>query len=113
VAFTRNDVEDWLGQPHDSLDATVLDRLIAGVTDHAGDHYTQADVSEDRWDQALIMQTGRLWQRKYSPDGLAGTGSDDLAPIRIPSFDVDVQRLLSRGLKVAGLFGPTATSDEA
>ncbi len=113
MAFDRNDVEAWLNQPADSLDPEILDRLIAAVADHAGDHYDVNAVSADRWDQALIMQTARLWQRKYSPDGLAGSGSDDLVPIRIPSFDVDVQRLLSAGLIVAGIFGPTAATETA
>lgn len=110
MAFDRNDVEEWLGQPADSLPTTILDRLIAAVTDHAEQHYVQADVSVERWDQALIMQTARLWQRRYSLDGLAGSGSDDLAPIAVPAFDRDVQRLLSPGLKVVGIFGPTVNT---
>ena len=106
MAFTAGDVEKWLGVTVGSLDAGTLTRIIAAVTDHAEQHYTEADVAADRWDQALIMQSARLYQRKRSPDGLAA-GNDDTGPVRVLAFDADVQRLLSPGLIVVGLFGPT------
>lgn len=107
MAFDRNDVESWLSLPADSLDVTKLDRLIAAVNAHAADHYDLTDPDE-RVDQALIMQTARLWQRQYTADGIAFAGSDEQAPVRVLVFDQDVARLLGGRLKVTGLFGPTA-----
>lgn len=107
MAYTTADVEQWMGQGAATLVAPLLARVKVAVDAWAAQHYDLTGAGGDA-DQALIMQCARLYTRKHSPDGIAG--ADDLTPIRVQSFDVDVQRLLAPYLKVSGLFGPTAAT---
>lgn len=99
------DVREWLGDVDSVIDVDVLTRVCAAVDDWAARHYDLTSPT-DEVDQALIMQAGRLYRRRHSPDGISG--ADDLAPIRVPVFDADVARMLSGRLRTAGLFGPSA-----
>ena len=107
MAVDPDDVIAWLGgtDAMAGVDTAVLTRVCAAVDDWADRHY-DVTTPTDEVDQALIMQAGRLYQRRHSPDGISG--ADDLAPIRIHTFDGDVARLLSGRLRTAGLFGPSA-----
>ena len=105
MAVDPTDVIAWLGVDTGVIDAELLARVCASVDDWADRHYDVTDPT-DEVDQALIMQAGRLYRRRRSPDGISG--ADDLAPIRVHTFDGDVARLLSGRLKTAGLFGPSA-----
>lgn len=105
MALDPADVLAWLGVDETDVDAAVLARVCAAVDDHAARHYDLTDPTDEH-DLALIMQGGRLYRRRYSPDGISG--ADDLAPIRVHTFDGDVQRMLAGRLLTAGIFGPSA-----
>lgn len=87
-----------------TLDEDELARVCAAVDEWADRHYDVTDPPAD-FEQGLIMRASRLYRRKHSPDGISG--ADDLAPIRVPTFDAEEARLLSGRLKTAGLFGPS------
>ena len=107
MAVDPDDVIAWLGgaDAMAGVDTDVLTRVCAAVDDWAGRHYDLTDPTDEH-DQALIQEAGRRYQRKHSPDGLSGT--DDLAVIRVPTYDREVLNALSGRLKTAGLFGPSA-----
>lgn len=111
MAWDITDVEKWLSAPAGTIDADELTRVIDSVIDHADRHYDLITVAPtDEHDQALIMQSGRLYRRKHSPGGFSG--SDELGAVRVMTFDPDIARLLSGRLKTAGLFGPSANTAE-
>lgn len=108
------DVEAWLidANAEGDLDADILGRLIDAVYAHATDHYDLEDAgddTDDTRDQALIMETARLWQRKYSTGGYIG--ADELGQVRVLMFDSDVRKLLADRLITAGIFGPSANTE--
>lgn len=104
MAYTASDVEDWLGVG--TLDTDLITRVIAAVDEHADRHYDLTTVAPtDEHDQALIMQAARLYTRRHSPAGFSG--SDDLAPVQVRTFDPDIARMLAGRLRTAGLFGPS------
>lgn len=116
TAIAAGDVEAWAGLAPGALDADLLGRVIDAVNTHAARHYTIDDVDDGgpvdaERDQALLMQAHRLYQRKHSPGGYSG--ADELGPIKVQAFDVDVQRLLAGRLIVAGIFGPSETTAAA
>lgn len=43
--------------------------------------------------QACLIQSARIFKRRYSPEGVAGFG--EFGAVRVNSLDVDVQRLLA------------------
>jgi hypothetical protein len=108
MAWTGADVEAWMGVDTGTLNATLLARVVAAVTDHADRHYDLTTVAPtDEHDQALIMQAARLYNRKHSPAGWSG--SDDLTPVQVQVFDPDIARMLAGRILTPGIFGPTAT----
>lgn len=110
MAYTVADVEVWMGQTAGALNQTVLTRIKAAVDQHAAKHYDLADPAEEH-DQALIEECARRYRRKHTSGGTSGTG--DLAPIVVTSFDTDTAELLADRLITAGLFGPSANVVEA
>lgn len=112
MAYTADDVITWMvgaeAVDAGTVDADLLDRVIAAVNAHAARHYDLTDP-DDELDQALIMECARLYSRRHTQNGYAGTS--DAGPVRVLTFDADVQRLLSGRLLVAGLFGPTAATE--
>lgn len=110
MAWVKADVEKWLGLAADSLPAAELQRVCDAVQLHAARHYDLTAPTADH-DQALIMAAAKLWQRRHSPDGFSG--SDDRGPIRVHTFDADVQRLLADRLTTAGLFGASGNTIDA
>ena len=110
MAVDPANVLEWLGVDTGVIDADVLARVCEAVDDWAGRHYDLTSPTAEH-ELALIMECGRRYRRRRSPDGWSGT--DDLAPIRILAFDPDVTRMLSGRLKTAGLFGPSANVVEA
>ena len=108
MAWDSTDVEAWLGVTDASLDSVLLARVIDAVIIHANRHYT-LETDNDEHEQALIMQAGRLYQRKYSPSGWSG--ADDLAPVQVRVFDPDIARMLASDLKTSGIFGPSSSAD--
>lgn len=115
ISVTINDVETWLvdNTAVDTFDADVLQRVIDTVIAHAGRHYDLADISaglDTERDQALIMEAGRLYERKHTTNGYVG--ADELGAVRVTTFDPDVRRLLAGRLRTAGIFGPSENTED-
>ena len=107
MAVDPADVVAWLGgaDAMAGYDETVLERVCAAVDGWADRHFDIPDTPNAEIEQGLIQEAGRRWSRKYSPDGLSGSG--DLVPIRVPTWDPDAERALNSVRKTAGLFGPS------
>ena len=75
------------------------DRLT--MIDFAPDTPTPADAWPPNVEQAVLIQSTRLYKRRSSPEGVAGFG--DLGVIRVSSLDPDVEAML--GLDLAYHFG--------
>lgn len=112
MAFTADDVVEWLideaAVAAGTIDADLLARVVAAVNAHAARHYDLTDAgdgTDTERDQALIMECGRLYSRRHTQNGYAGAG--DYGPVRVLTFDADVQRLLAGRMLTAGMFGPT------
>jgi hypothetical protein len=94
---TRNDVE-WSRM----LDAATA--LVLRV--HTGRWAFDGEVGLPVPDEALVLGTIRLairWQtRKRSPDALVAMG--ELGSGRVPSFDVDIDRMLRFGRFAPAVF---------
>lgn len=114
--ITAGDVEEWLLDNYSEtpqLDGDLVDRVIDAVYAHGTRHYDLEDAGDDtdaERDQALIMESARLYQRKHSQNGYVG--SDELGAVRVLIFDHDVRRLLSGRMITAGLFGPSENTAE-
>lgn len=107
MAFTADDVADWLKQPVEAFPR--LDKVVAAVKAHARKRYDEPDTDDyddaeiyaadqDQFDQALVMQCAQLAQRFQTPNGTIG-GAQERGPIYVPRFDPNVQALLCDFLK--------------
>jgi hypothetical protein len=97
VTVTATDVAGWSGVQMHELTTVEQDRLeatLAAVTAHVEHHCLPAlELARGAdFDQAVIMQTARLWKRRGSPEGVAGFG--DLGTVYVTRLDHDVARLL-------------------
>lgn len=72
----------------------LLERVVAAVTGHIIEHYLVADPMTDDQEQAVIMQSVRMWRRRDTPEGVISF--DELGAVRVSRLDVDVEMLLSR-----------------
>lgn len=72
----------------------LLERVLAAVLEGVALECTLPDEGSPSIDQAIIMQTARLWRRRDSVDGVAAF-NNDFGPIRVNRFDSDVQALLA------------------
>lgn len=91
------DVIEWLGADDDTVDAELLDRVLAAALGTLSDGYDLALAivdDEDRHDQAVVMYAARLYRRKYSANGVEAVA--DWGPIRVSVSDPDVHTLLSK-----------------
>lgn len=70
----------------------LLNRVIAGVSEHIMEFYVVANPMTNAQEQAVLMQTSRLWRRRQSLDGVAAFNND--IAIRVSRLDPDVQELL-------------------
>jgi len=99
MAVTIDDVADWLGinqrsQPVNELLQRCLDAVVAHIGKRLGEWVPvpwPAHVEE-----AVLIQTARLYKRRNSPEGVAGFG--DLGVVRISTLDPEVETLLSLDL---------------
>jgi hypothetical protein len=92
------------GETPGSPEWVLLASVVEAVVDYVGQHYTEPVAGEDdpedepvpglaSYRLGVVMQSGRLWKRRDTPEGVAGVGTD--APIHITKIDPDVERLLS------------------
>lgn len=89
----------WLKIPADTITAKTAELTLC--LEAAIDDLTERCNLPAAWNRkvklACLMQAARYWKRKDSPEGVAGFG--DLGPIRVMSFDPDVERMVGRYLK--------------
>jgi hypothetical protein len=89
------------GDADPSPEWALLTTVVTAVVDYIGQHYAEPVEDEDNPDGVgiasyrlgVVMQSGRLWKRRDTPEGVAGIGTD--APIHITKLDHDVEKLLS------------------
>ena len=95
MAVTAATVAEWgKFDPPAAPDDVLLDRVLAAVTDHITEHYYTADPFHERQEQALLIQTARLWKRRDTPEGVIDFS--DLGVVRVSRVDPDVELLLTR-----------------
>lgn len=98
MAVTAADVAHWAKLPSvpSGTELDLLERTLAAVIVHITERYAVPDLVED-WDaaqeQALMMQTARIWRRRSTPEGLAAFG--DSGVMRVFGLDADVEKLLT------------------
>lgn len=109
MSYTTADVVQWLGVDTGVIDAALLTRIKTAVDQHAAKFYDLTSPEEEH-DQALIMQCAALYRRKHSPNGVQGSG--DTGTIVVTRFDPDIRELLGDRLITAGIFGPSANTEE-
>jgi hypothetical protein len=99
--ITGTDIAAWLSfTPSGAPETELLDRVASAVEQLAAKLYTipvDATRTELQF-QALVMQGGRIWQRRKSPDGFAG--GDERGVIRVSRFDPDVVAMLVDDLDI-------------
>lgn len=97
LTATTGDVRDWGGKTIAGVSDRELQRVltaaIRGVQLRVEDWRTWTDEDITTMNQAVIMQTARLWSRKSSPNGVAGFGGDG-AVVRFSRFDPDIDSML-------------------
>lgn len=93
MAITTADVANWAGESVPTGDSlALLERCLAAVSEHVDTYYVTDDPLTDSQEQAVLMQSARLWRRRQSPDGVAAFG--EFGPIRVSTLDPDVIGLL-------------------
>ena len=109
---TVADVERVLGVEAGSVDAGEVQVSIDEVADWADRHvkaeHIAAPTAELSGGLAKMAADNYRW--KNSPNGWSG--SDDMVPVPVRAYDPRVTRQLSGYLITAGLFGPSANTDE-
>lgn len=99
-----------LNDPSDVQDDTVLtDSLNAGLAQQAHqvcypqDSFGTAVMTDDLR-EAVFLRAQRLVARRNSPEGIvgiAGGGGGDFSSVRVPPFDVDVNKLEAPHRRIA------------
>lgn len=99
TAVTVDDVANWLGitvrgPVVDGVLSSVLNAVVANVGPRLGSWVPDpwpADV-----DEAIVMQSARIYKRRNSPEGVAGFG--DLGVVRVVALDPDVESMIGTSL---------------
>lgn len=99
MAVTTADVRGWLVSstgaelptPSDE-DEAILERVIAAVYNHVERTHIEPVPPTDDYEHAIVMMSARLWQRRYSVNGIGSV--NDFGPLRVTSIDPDVAMLL-------------------
>lgn len=96
---TKEAVRDWLGSPT-NLDDAVLTSAWQAAEAYVGNRCSWEGQDADPavpapadLVQAVNLLTARYLDRRNSPNGLVGFG--DLGAARVPSGDIDVERLMN------------------
>jgi hypothetical protein len=111
--LTVADVERKLGVAVGSLDADEVLASIHTVQDWSARHlkleHLASPTTELVQNQAKAAADDYRW--KNSPNGWSG--SDEMVPVPVRAYDPRITRHLSGYMRTAGLFGPSANTDEA
>lgn len=94
LAITASAVSQWgkFTLPTEG-ELALLERVITAVVDHIETYFIVSDPLSDAQEQAVLMQSARLWRRRESLDGIAAV--NDFGPLRVSSIDPDVRTLLT------------------
>jgi hypothetical protein len=95
MAVTATQVATWSKVPVPTGDDLAhLERVIAAVEEHVAEHFYVSDPLTSAQEQAIIIQSARLWRRRDTPEGVLAF--DELGAVRISRIDPDVSWLLDR-----------------
>lgn len=94
ISAVPADVVTWLELDDVTIDTAELDRVFVAAVGTLGDQYDLDTADADRADQAVIMYTGRLYQRKDSVNGIAANA--EWGALRVSITDPDVHALLAK-----------------
>jgi hypothetical protein len=99
MTVTADNVTDWITSSSGTTvalsadDTALLEQVVSAVTVHVAHTYTYAgDTMPDDYTQAIVMQSARLWERRNTPNGVAGFG--EFGAVRVSRLDPDVAALL-------------------
>lgn len=94
MAVTSADVLAWIGETSgDATVATQVQRCLDAVSSSIEQRCSLPSQWPSDVDLAVIMAATRLYKRKNSGDGLIAL--EGLGPIRVGSFDADIEALLA------------------
>ncbi len=94
ITATSDDVVAWLDVDAGNVDSDIVDECLASAILLLADDYDIAEADIDRANLATVMLAGRIYRRRWSPNGIEAVG--DWGPLRVSQFDPDVHRLMSR-----------------
>lgn len=94
ISAVPADVVTWLELDDVTIDTAELDRVFVAAVGTLGDQYDLDTADADRADQAVIMYTARLYQRKDSVNGIAANA--EWGALRVSITDPDVHALLAK-----------------
>jgi len=98
-APTTAELAAWIKIPGelDEAKETTLQLCIDAAVDDMEDRCDLPNAWNAKVRLACVMHAARYYKRKDSPEGVAGFG--EFGPVRVSSFDPDVERILGRFLK--------------
>lgn len=94
ISAVPADVVTWLELDDVTIDTAELDRVFVAAVGTLGDQYDLDTADADRADQAVVMYTARLYQRKDSVNGIAANA--EWGALRVSITDPDVHALLAK-----------------
>lgn len=112
MAVTRPTVDDLVGwlnlqtDPSDEASAVYIEAMDVALDVIESRVNLPDGTTDDDYPQrlrtAVLLTAARLAKRSTSPEGVAGFG--DFGVVRIMQVDPDVERLISRYLKLDGFY---------
>lgn len=100
MAVTPDALAAWLEIP--TTLTPEKEALLQRCIDAAADLISGRCVLPNAWtndiELAMLMQAGRLYRRRSSPEGVAGFG--EFGAVRVSRIDADIEALLAPYLRV-------------
>jgi hypothetical protein len=92
-APTVAEVRQWVGVTVASLPDESVQQIIDTEAALQGQSCAWLDTYPIALKQALLRRCGRTIGGRQLPLGLSADSSGEYAPVRLPSFDVEIERL--------------------
>lgn len=85
------DVRDWLKVSVAAIDDAGLQAILDAETTSQARACTVDPFDADHY-MALLRRCGRAVAARGVPLGLAGSADSEFGPVRLPSFDAEIER---------------------
>jgi len=88
-----SDVRSWASVTAQSLTDVQLQQILDAETELQAAYCVVPEVYPASLGQALLRRCARTISARQLPVGLSADTSGEYAPVRLPSFDVEIERL--------------------